>query len=131
MCRFFSILTAHLNKCHILDFVWVVYWLDSLKRETQDSTRKSIQRKVSDQTPVPTKWQGFLHVDDNKTELYNYMSTYVIESMDIYIRKRKCTYCIHYQNVLSVHARKVNEDLSPSSYDEADTRVFFACRSLH
>ena len=78
---FLPFLTAHLNKCQRLDIVWDVYRPDSLKRETQDSRGKGIRRKVTDQTPVPINWQGFLCVDDNKAELFNYLSTYVIGSL--------------------------------------------------
>ena len=60
-------LTAHLNKCQRLHIVWDVYRPDSLKKETRDSKGKGIRRKVTDQTPVPINWQGFLRVDDNKT----------------------------------------------------------------
>ena len=58
---------AHLETANRVDIVWDVYRKDSLKSMTRENRGKGVRRRVTASTAIPSKWNDFLHVDDNKT----------------------------------------------------------------
>ena len=58
--------------------VFDTYKDQSLKASTQVKRGKVIRRKVLDKSVVPTNWRSFLRLDQNKTELFRYLSTTII-----------------------------------------------------
>ena len=54
-----------------VDIVWDVYIADSLKNTTGQKRGKGIQRRVA------PNWIDFLRVDENKTELFKFLSQQV------------------------------------------------------
>ena len=57
-----------------VDIVWDTYKVVSLKSSTREKRGKGIRRRVTSSTAVPKDWQDFLHFDDNKEELFQYLS---------------------------------------------------------
>lgn len=63
-----------LKKCNRVDIVFDVYKSDSLKLTTREHRGRGIRTKVSNNTKMPTNWQEFLRVDDNKSELFHFLA---------------------------------------------------------
>ena len=66
--------TSILRAVDRIDIVWNSYKADSLKASTREKRGKGICLRVSPSTAVPKNWQDFLRVDDNKQELFHYLS---------------------------------------------------------
>ncbi len=110
----------HLLTCDRVDVVWDVYRPDSLKAETRESRGKGIRRKVKANTPIPANWQNFLRVDENKTELYGFLADHLVQSL-VPDNKMICT--TKGDIVLSSNPELVDDSISPSTHEEADTRL--------
>ena len=54
--------------------VWDVYHKDSLKVDARNRRGKGIRRRVEAMSLVPKNWQGFLRIDENKTELFSFLA---------------------------------------------------------
>ena len=56
--------------------VFDAYWKDSLKASpcTKRGRPKGIGRQVEGNKQVPSNWQEFLRVDENKSELFHLIS---------------------------------------------------------
>ncbi len=50
----------HSQRSRRVDIIWDSYILDSLKEATQEKRGKSVRRKVTGNTKIPTKWMQFL-----------------------------------------------------------------------
>lgn len=62
-----------LHNAHRIDLVWDAYIADSIKASTRQKRGKIIRRRVLGKTQVPSNWKDFLRVDDNKTELFEFL----------------------------------------------------------
>ena len=72
-------------------------------------------------TAIPSKWSDFLHVDDNKMELFKFLSQQVIKlPMD----EGKCIYATEENNVVCSVADPDLSGLAQCSHEGADTRLF-------
>ena len=60
---------SRLQNVSRIDVVWDVYHKDSLKVDARNWRGKGIRRRVEAMSLVPKNWQGFLRIDENKTEL--------------------------------------------------------------
>ena len=47
---------------------------NSSKNATREKRRKGVHRRVLSTTVIPRDWKGFLRVDENKTELFSFLS---------------------------------------------------------
>ena len=63
-----------------IDVVFDTYKTQTLKAATRARRGKGIRRKVQDDSIAPTNWHAFLRLDENKTELFNYLSKEMILS---------------------------------------------------
>lgn len=63
-----------LEKVERVDVVWDVYLQCSLKSSTRERRGTGIRRKVTPSSPLPRIWLEFLRVNENKTELFNFLS---------------------------------------------------------
>ena len=54
--------------------VFDAYWKDSLKASPRTKRGKGIRRHVEGNKQVPSNWQEFLRVDENKSELVHIIS---------------------------------------------------------
>ena len=69
-----SYISTQLEKVRRLDLVWDVYLPDSLKRTTRQKRGKGVRKRVAPSTVMPKNWKDFLRVDQNKTELFGFLS---------------------------------------------------------
>ena len=51
-----------------------IYKKDSLKHGTRQERGKGTRRRVEGKNKVPSNWQEFLHLDDNKSDLFYLIS---------------------------------------------------------
>ena len=71
---FLPYVSAQLENTTRVDIVWDVYQTDSLKGTTRQKRGKGVRRIVVPSAAIPKNWKDFLRVDDNKTELFSFLS---------------------------------------------------------
>ena len=108
---------SRLQNISRLDIVWDVYQKDSLKANARNQRGKGVRRRVEATSLVPKNWQGFLRVDDNKTELFSFLATRISN-----LNTSKEVITTHNASVLCVNREGV-QGLAPCSHEEADTRM--------
>ena len=87
-----------------------------------------MRRKVEPQSIAPTNWKGFLRINENKTELFRYLSKEVLHAHHI---ANPTTIVCAYDDV--AECTDVFADLSmisPSNHEEGDTRVFLHTKDM-
>lgn len=65
-----------------VDFVWDVYCEGSLKSTGRERRGTVTQRRVASSSKLPKNWKSFLHVSDNKTELFLFLAK-ELQAIDI------------------------------------------------
>ena len=78
---------------------------------------KGVCRRVQDDSIAPTNWHGFLRLDQNKTELFCYLSQSLVTNHDQTTLQLICTF-----DIVSISSDS-DADLSfasPSTHKEAD-----------
>ena len=81
-----------------------------------------MKRRIEPSSPIPTNWDGFLRVGENKRELFRFLAA-MRSTVDCFDNKVILSYD---QSVVS----KPNVDidnLSPRTNEEADARIFVDC----
>ena len=104
-----------------VDIVFEKHKDQSLKASTRVKRGKGIRRKVLDKSVASTNWRSFLRLDQNKTELFRYLSTTIIQHGDKGDVIMICAYddtCISGSNELHL------SNLTPCNHEEADTEFF-------
>ena len=78
------------------------------------------QRVLSD-SPIPSNWESFLWIEENKYELFRYLS----KSMEVYDTNGKVLVSTYGESVITAgqHILTDMESLQPCSHEEADTRI--------
>ena len=71
-----------LLTCLEEDLVWDTYLADSLKGSTRAKRGQGVRRRVVAAAAIPGNWSNFLRVDDNKTELFRFLSAALMEWFD-------------------------------------------------
>ena len=79
--------------------------------------RGGVRRKVTSSSLVPSHWKEFLRVDENKIELFKFLSMEIFKLSDGAI-----IFCIH--DRITSTADEGSLLLTPSDHEEADTRLF-------
>ncbi|CAC5403759.1 unnamed protein product [Mytilus coruscus] len=104
-----------------IDMVWDEYIQDSFKASERSRRGKGIRRRVLPDSKVPGNWEAFLRVDENKKELFAFISEQLV-SRDIVFDEEK--------QIVSTTGSNVNcrkeEDVSkiaPCTQEEANTRM--------
>ena len=111
-----------------LDVVWDVYKTNSLKKTTSEKRGIGNRRKVQPSVFLPTSWEKFLRVNENKTELYHYIAE-VIQSTLFQNAENKQIVTTNGDKVLS-SVEVLMENISPCNHEEADYRVILHARHL-
>lgn len=114
---FLPYIQSQLQHVSRLDLVWDVYLPESLKADTRSKRGKGIRRRVEASSAVPQNWRGFLRIDENKTELFSFLSTQV---SGIDTNKQVIATCI--TEVLCNNHQDI-AGLAPCTHEEADTRI--------
>ena len=112
---------SQLATAQRVDIVWDRYIQDSLKSTTRQKRGKGIRRHVAPTTVLPKNWMEFLRVDENKTELFKFLSQQMIQ---LPIEEGKEIYTTDEMGVLSTIPDADMANLAPCSHEEADTRLF-------
>ena len=101
-----------------IDVVWDNYVKDSLKATTREKRGKGFWRRVEGRNTIPRSWQMFLRVDENKTELFEFVAQCIAE-LPVEGKQIITTFRNH---VLCNLDRQLS-NMSPCSHEEADTRM--------
>ena len=104
-----------------VDVEWGRYIEGSLKSSTRGKGDSGSRIIFKSTTPTPKNWQIFLRVDENKTELYNYLS----DCISIQHTPRKMLYCTKGIDVIATSDSEIGTDIAPCNHEEADTRLIF------
>ena len=75
---FSSYVASQLEAAQRVDLVWDVYIADSLKSSTREKRGKGRRRHVASSTMIPKNWRDFLRVDENKRELFHFLSEQIV-----------------------------------------------------
>ena len=113
-----------LSTAQRVEVVWDEYITNSLKDVTRQKRGKGIQRRVASTTHLPKNWRDFLRVNENKTELFNFLSQQIAS---VTTDEGKVIYATNGKIVLSTYDADVTE-LSPCSHKEADTHLLLHVR---
>ena len=62
-----------------VDMVFDEYWKDSMIAATRSKRGKGIRRHVEGNKQVPSNWQEFLRIDENKSELFHLISDRIVD----------------------------------------------------
>ena len=95
--------------------MWDVYRKDSLKSTTRERRVTGTRRRVASSSKLPKNWKSFLHVGDNKTELFLFLAK-ELQAIGI---EGKEVYTTYGEFVLSCQPTK----MMTCSHKEADTRL--------
>ena len=77
---FIPYLTRKFESVSRIDLVWDRYLSDSLKADTRAKRGTGIEMRVVGDAAIPRNWQNFLRVDNNKTELFAFLSNALLRS---------------------------------------------------
>ena len=81
---FVPYILSQLQNHSRLDLVWDRYANSgSLKATARANRGKGIRRRVTGTTLLPGNWDTFLRVDENKEELFSFLSKQVMESINV------------------------------------------------
>ena len=81
---------------------------------------KGVRRRVVPSAAIPNNWKDFLRVDDNKTELFSFLS----HQVTLLETDGKAVYATDGHYVLCSMAQIDLTGLVPCSHEEADIRLF-------
>ena len=101
-----------------VDMGFDAYWKDRLKAATLTKRGKGIRRHVEGNKQVPSNWQEFLHIDENKSELFRLIIDRIVDeefSGQVIVTRDN--------EVLSSAPCDI-AGLMSCTHEEADTRMF-------
>ena len=98
------------------------YNASSFKAHTRETRGNGVRRRVEPNSPIPTNWDGFLRVDENKKELLRFLAG-TCSTTDCFDKKVISSYD---QSVLGSKSGDIG-DLWPCTHEEADKRIFVHC----
>ena len=95
---FGSYILSQLQNANRVDIALDVYMEDSLEATTREKRGKGIRRRVASATFLPSKWKDFLHLEENKTELFRFLSHQairipVVDGKSIYVTNGTSVLC--------------------------------------
>jgi len=102
-----------------VDFVWDVYEDGSLKESTQEKRGSGKRRKVATDVKIPHSWNSFLHVKENKQELFKLLANAIVKMET----EGQRLYTTDGDKVLSNPPLLSKERIQPSTQMEADGRL--------
>ncbi|KAG1701225.1 Low-density lipoprotein receptor-related protein 2 [Nymphon striatum] len=114
-------ISSQLQRARRLDLIWDSYVTDSLKSTARAKRGMGVRRRVVGSATTPANWQNFLRVDSNKTELFQFLSMVLVES--IFEHGKELVVTVG-ENVESTPLQEDLESLGPCNHEEADSRMF-------
>ncbi|QQP38995.1 uncharacterized protein LOC103506659 [Caligus rogercresseyi] len=117
---FFPYISTKMQTVSRLDLIWDTYLADSLKGSTRAKRGQGVRRRLVAAAAIPGNWQNFLRVDSNKTELFKFLSTALLEWFD---QEDKQLIITDGEAVLSKPLLPDLTSLDPCNHEEADSRM--------
>ena len=117
---FLPYIMKNLESASRVDIGFDVYISDSLKAGTRESRGCGVRRRVLSSVLLPGNWHSFLRVNDNNTELFQYIAQRAIEKIDL---QGKILVITNGNKVISIPHNKNATNLEVCSHVEADTRI--------
>ena len=111
-------ISAQLQKSTRVDVVWDVYLEASLKASTRLKRGKGTRKRVTPTTVMPKNWKDFLRCDENKTELFSFLSCLAVQ---LRLAQGNEMYATDGTGVLCSPAESCLASLAPCSQEEANT----------
>jgi len=71
--------TQHASR---VDVVWDEYHPESLKAETRSKRGKGVRTHIEPSTTIPGNLKELLRIDENTVELFSFLATTVVASID-------------------------------------------------
>ena len=115
---FLPYIRRQLDTVKRIDVVWDVYLKDSLKGTAREKRGKGLRRRVEGRNTIPRNWQIFLRVDENKTELFEFLAQCITE-LQVDGKQIVTTF----KNSVLGNQGFQQSNFSPCSHEEADTRI--------
>jgi len=97
--------------------VWDQYGSMSIKATTREKRREGTRQRVSSSAKVPGNWHNFLSNDENKKELFSFLSTSIVQTP---VQDGKQVYITSGDQVLNAGN---GPPMGRCNHEEADTRV--------
>lgn len=120
----YQVFLPYISSCHQkttrVDLVWDRYFANSIKSTARAKRGKGIRRRVCSDAVLPANWQSFLRVDQNKTDLFEYLSDILIKSFK---HGEKQLVITQGGDILCKPQLPDICALSPCNHEEADTRM--------
>ena len=114
-------MSTKLQTVSRLELVWDIYFADlSLKGSTRAKRGQGLRRRVVAAAAIPGKWQNFLRVVSNKTELFRFLSAALMEWFD---QEDKQLVITDGEAVFSKPLLPDLTSLAPCNHEEADNRM--------
>ena len=122
---FLPYLRSVINKVQRVDVVFDVYCANSVKTLTREKRGIGSRTRVTGGTKIPSNWQEFLRVDDNKTELFHFLADN--DAADLNVAGK---------SIIMTRADGINSfglpavdltGIEPCNHEEADTRIMLHC----
>ena len=102
--------------------VWDTYLEDSLKESAREKRGKGLRRKVSSHAKLPGNWMDFLRDSSNKTELFSFLTSKVVQ---FNFPPEKAAHITFGESVISLNlcsAASLTVTTKRQTLEEADTR---------
>ena len=112
-----------------MDVVFVVfdtYKKQNLKTATRVKRGKGFPRKVQENSVAPTNWKRFLRLDQNKTELFFFLSKTVISLG----RENETLVCAYDDICISSNGGLDLSKVKPYNHEEVNTSVFLHVKDM-
>ena len=110
-----------------IDTVFDTYQQLTLKMATRAKRGKRVRQRVQDNLIAPTNWHSFLRLDENKIEVFRYLSQYLMKTHGQNNTKLVCSFDT--MSLLS-DPDEVLTFISACNHEEADTRVFLHTKDM-
>jgi hypothetical protein len=121
--KFMSYIEEQIKIASHMDLMWDQYCINLIKSQARlRRGSDGIRLKVTGFGPIPHSWSDFLQVQENKVELFLFLSFYVENVMRNYDSQKvvvvsKGDKAVSYGLVTNVN------NISPCSHEEADTQM--------
>ena len=126
---FVPYILSKLHQATRLDLVWDRYNTDSLKGTARAKRGRGVRRRVVGSATIPGNWNSFLRVDENKTELFSFLSGILQDSFQLADKQLVIT---DGDDVMSKPPIPDTAALAPCNHEEADSRIMLhAAHAAH
>ena len=126
---FVPYILSKLHQATRLDLVWDRYNTDSLKGTARAKRGRGVRRRVVGGATIPGNWNSFLRVDENKTELFSFLSGILQDSFQLADKQLVIT---DGDDVMSKPPIPDTAALAPCNHEEADSRIMLhAAHAAH